>query len=502
MHLQARPCLTFWLAWMIITVAMSSPIKFGTDGWRGIIAEDFTFDNVRICAQAVAEYLAHNGLGQQDLVIGYDTRFASEDFASAATEVLAANGIRVHLCLKPAPTPVVSFTVPATRSSGGIVITASHNPSPWNGFKYKSRDGASAPDETISQIEANIAALTRNLRAGRLPAAVRRLAMGQALEQGLVRRLDPAPDYCARLGHFVDVEQLRRQKLHVIVDSMYGAGSGYFRTILRDGDLKITEINSERNPSFPGINPEPIARNMARLSQSVVELKADVGLATDGDADRIGIVDETGRFLTQHQVFALLCLYLLEVRGERGPLVRTLTSTMMLDRLGKLFDVPVHETPVGFKYVAPVMMQTSALIGGEESGGYGFRGHVPERDAMLAGLYFLDFMVKTGKRPSQLLDYLYSKVGPHHYDRNDFHISAAKRHAILRRLSAAMPDSIGDREVARVDTADGFRFFLDDESWLLIRFSGTEPLVRVYAEAQTLERARALLAEGKGLIRL
>jgi alpha-D-glucose phosphate-specific phosphoglucomutase len=494
------PCLTFWPAWMIITAAMSSPIKFGTDGWRGIIAEDFTFDNVRICTQAVAEYLRQDGLDGRGLVIGYDTRFASEEFAAAAAEVLAGNGVKVHLCLEPAPTPVVSFTVPATASAGGIVITASHNPAPWNGFKLKSRDGASAPGETISQIEANIAALTRNLRAGRLPTAVRRLAMGQALEQGLVRRLDPAPDYCARLGHFVDVEQLRRQRLHVIVDSMYGAGSGYFRTILKDGDLKITEINSERNPSFPGINPEPIARNLARLSQSVVELKADVGLATDGDADRIGIVDERGQFLTQHQVFALLCVYLLEVRGERGPLVRTLTSTMMLDRLGKLFDVPVHETPVGFKYVAPVMMQTGALIGGEESGGYGFRGHVPERDAMLAGLYFLDFMVNTGKRPSQLLDYLYSKVGPHHYERNDLHVSADKRQAIMRRLNLSVPDRIGGRKVARVDTADGFRFFLEDESWLLIRFSGTEPLVRIYAEAESLERARALLAEGNRLI--
>ena len=475
---------------------MTNPIKFGTDGWRGIIAEDFTFDNVRICAQAVAEYLKQNGLDKQSLVIGYDTRFASEDFAAAAAEVIAGNDIRVHLCLKPAPTPVVSFTVPATKSAGAIVITASHNPGSWNGFKYKSQDGASAPEEITSQIERNIAFLTRR-RGG-----VKRLALDKALKKGAVDYLDPAPAYFNHLGHFVDIEGLLRQKLNIIVDPMYGAGIGYFKTALQNGNLKITEINAERNPSFPQIQPEPIAKNLTKLSRLVVGQKADVGLATDGDADRIGILDEKGQFLTQHQVFALLCLYLLEVRGERGAMVRTLTSTMMISRLGELFDVAVYETPVGFKYVAPLMMERNAIIGGEESGGYGFRGHVPERDAILAGLYFLDFMVKTGKTPSQLLDYLYSKVGPHYYDRRDFHISAAKRQTILHRLGSSSPDTIASTKVTRVDTTDGFRFFLGDDSWLLIRFSGTEPLVRIYSEAESLERAEALLDEGKKLIGL
>jgi alpha-D-glucose phosphate-specific phosphoglucomutase len=475
---------------------MASPIKFGTDGWRGIIAEDFTFDNVRVCAQAVAAYLKQNGLAKQSLVIGYDTRFASEDFAAAAAEVIAGNNIKVHLCLKPAPTPVVSFAVPATKSAGAIVITASHNPGSWNGFKYKSQDGASAPGEVTSQIEGNIASLTRQ------GGGVRRLALDRALKKGLVDYLDPSLAYFEHLGHFVDVEGLCRQKLNIIVDPMYGAGIGYFKAVLQNGNLKITEINAERNPSFPQIQPEPIAKNLTKLSRLVVEQKADVGLATDGDADRIGIIDEKGQFLTQHQVFALLCLYLLEVRGERGAMVRTLTSTMMISRLGKLFNVAVYETPVGFKYVAPLMMDKNAIIGGEESGGYGFRGHVPERDAILAGLYFLDFMVKTGKTPSQLLDYLYSKVGPHYYDRRDFHISAAKRQIVLHRLSSSSPDTVAGSKVTKVDTTDGFRFFLGDESWLLIRFSGTEPLVRIYAEAQSLERAKALLDEGKKLIGL
>jgi alpha-D-glucose phosphate-specific phosphoglucomutase len=479
---------------------MTNPIKFGTDGWRGIIAEDFTFDNVRICAQAVAEYLKQNGLDKQSLVIGYDTRFASEDFAAAAAEVIAGNDIRVHLCLKPAPTPVVSFAVPATKSAGAIVITASHNPGSWNGFKYKSQDGASAPGEVTSQIERNIASLT--LKGKEQGGSVKRLALDKALKKGAVDYLDPAPAYFNHLDHFVDVEGLRRQKLNIIVDPMYGAGIGYFKTALQNGNLKITEINAERNPSFPQIQPEPIAKNLTKLSRLVVEQKADVGLATDGDADRIGILDEKGQFLTQHQVFALLCLYLLEVRGERGALIRTLTSTMMISRLGKLFDVPVYETPVGFKYVAPLMMEKNAIIGGEESGGYGFRGHVPERDAVLAGLYFLDFMVKTGKTPSQLLDYLYSKVGPHYYDRRDFNISAAKRQTILNRLTSSSPDTVAGLKVTKVDTTEGFRFFLGNESWLLIRFSGTEPLVRIYSEAESLERARKLLDEGKKLIGL
>ena len=232
----------------------------------------------------------------------------------------------------------------------------------------------------------------------------------------------------------------------------------------------------------------------------VKKQKADVGLATDGDADRIGIIDERGEFLNQHQVFALLCLYFLEVRGERGPMIKTLTSTTMISKLGKIFDVPVYETAVGFKYVAPLMIQKKAIIGGEESGGYGFRGHIPERDGILAGLYFLDFMAKKGKTPSQLLDYLYSKVGSHYYERIDSHVTKGKRQTIINRLASGSVDTIAGTKVTGIDTADGFRFLLSDESWLLIRFSGTEPLVRLYAEGESLEKVRKLLGEGRRLI--
>jgi len=473
-----------------------SAIKFGTDGWRGIIAEDFTFDNVRICAQGVADYVKQGGLSQKGLVIGYDTRFASEDFAAAAAEVVAGNNIKVHLCLKPTPTPVVSYTVPALKAAGAIIITASHNPGSWNGFKYKSEEGASAPNEITSQIEKNIHQLT----VGSYQLSVKRLALDKALRKGLVDYLDPSPPYFRHLNELIEIKELSKQRLKVIVDSMYGAGSGYFETLLQDGSIELTEINAERNPLFPKIQPEPIAKNLTKLSQLVKEQKANVGLATDGDADRIGIIDEKGNFLNQHQVFALLCLYLLEVRGERGAMVKTLTSTEMISKLGKIFDVPVYETPVGFKYVAPLMIQKKAIIGGEESGGYGFRGHIPERDGMLAGLYFLDFMVKTGRTPSQLLDYLYSKVGPHYYERIDSHLTKSKRQATIDRLASGSIDTIAGGKVTRVDTTDGFRFFLADESWLLIRLSGTEPLIRLYAEGESLEKVRNLLNEGKKII--
>ncbi len=468
-------------------------IKFGTDGWRGVIAEDFTFDNVRICAQGVADYLKQSGLNQQGLVIGYDTRFASEDFAAAAAEVIAGNDIKVRLCLKPAPTPVISYIVPATKAGGAIIITASHNPGSWNGFKYKSQDGASAPNEITSEIEKNIARIVHDRQ-------IKRLALDKVLKKGIIDHMDPSPPYFRQLSQLIDLGELRRQKLKIIVDPMYGAGSGYFKTLLQDGNMEVTEINAERNPSFPEIQPEPIAKNLAKLSRLVVEQKADVGLATDGDADRIGIIDEKGSFLNQHQVFALLCLYLLEVRGERGAMVKTLTSTNMISKLGKIYSVPVYETPVGFKYVAPLMISENAIIGGEESGGYGFRGHIPERDSILAGLYFLDFMAKIHKSPSQLLDYLYSKVGPHYYDRIDSHIPKSKRQTIASRITSSSIDTIADTRVTKLDTTDGFRFFLADESWLLIRFSGTEPLVRLYAEGESPERVKNLLNEGRTII--
>ncbi len=468
-------------------------IKFGTDGWRGVIAEDFTFDNVRACAHGVADYLERTGLAERGLVIGYDTRFASEDFAAAAAEVIAAEGIKVRLCTKPAPTPVISYSVTSTNSAGAIIITASHNPGRWNGFKYKDESGASAPVGVAAEIErvANEVAASGEIN---------RLPLAKALENGSVSYFDPDPDYFAHISRLVDLEPIRKSRLKIVVDSMYGAGSGYFRRLLEGSNISITEIRGERNPSFPGIQPEPIARFLGELCAVVVREKADAGLATDGDADRIGIIDEKGRFLNQHQVFALLTLYLLEVRGERGAIIKTLTSTDMLYRLGEIYGVPVFETPVGFKYVAPLMKEKHAVIGGEESGGYGFRGHVPERDGILAGLYFLDFIIRTGKKPSQLLEHLFSKVGEHHYDRIDIHIQPEEKDTLNSRISGQTVKSIAGKNVVRLDTRDGYRYVLDDGSWLLVRFSGTEPLIRIYAEAHTPQQVQRLLDSGRKML--
>ena len=468
---------------------IKSSIKFGTDGWRGIIAEDFTFANVRLVARAVADYLEQTGLGKKGLIIGYDTRFASADFARAAAEVIAASGTRVYLCDRPLPTPVISYGVLARKAGGAVIITASHNAPRWNGFKVKTTEGASAPTEVITLIEENIARL-----AGSPPPE-------SGPQGGAVDYIDLAPPYFKQMESLVDLPALRQAGLKVVIDSMYGAGAGYLRTLLEGGSSRLVEINGQPNPNFPGIErPEPIMPNLAGLSSRVVTETGSVGLATDGDADRIGIIDENGNFLNQLQAYALLALYLLDVRRQRGPIVKTITSTSMLYRLGKLYDVPVIETPVGFKYIAPVMVREKAIIGGEESGGFGFRGHVPERDAILAGLYFLDFMVKTGKTPSQLLEYLYEKVGPHYYNRLDVAFPKDERRGMTRRLEESQPPRINGTAVVKKDTFDGFRFTLADDSWLLIRFSGTEPLLRIYAEASSQTTAERLLQAGKKLV--
>jgi len=440
----------------------------------------------------VADYLKQAGLAQRGLIVGYDTRFASEDFASAAAEVVAGNGIKVYLCPKATPTPVISYGVLAKKTGGAIIITASHNPAIWNGFKYKTEQGSSASPEVTAEIEKRI---SHTLTTGK----INRMPLSKALDRGMVEYLDLDPIYIQQLTRLIDLNQLRQARLKVVVDSMYGAGAGYFNMLLGGGAIQLVKINSERNPVFPGIQPEPIAANLTKLSATVKEQKADIGLATDGDADRIGIIDEKGEFLTQLQVFALLCLYLLEVRRERGAIVKTITDTSMIDRLGEMFDLPVYETPVGFKYVAPIMQAKNALIGGEESGGYGFRGHVLERDGILAGLYFLDMMVKTGKTPSQLLGYLYSKVGPHYYQRKDFTFLENERQAIEKHISDNLPRSIDGVKVVKVNTADGFHLTLADTTWLLIRFSGTEPVLRIYAESDSLARVERLLELGKQL---
>ncbi len=438
----------------------------------------------------MADYLKKAKLDNRGLIIGYDNRFASEDFAAAAAEIITGNGIKVFLCSKAAPTPVVSYGVLAKKAGGAIIITASHNPGIWNGFKFKDEHGSSAADKITSQI---VDFISKAYYVGK----VNKILMTDARQKGLIEDPDLESIYFEQIARLVDLDRLRRTDLKLVIDPMYGAGIGYLPKALEGTTTEFIEINNERNPLFPGLRPEPIPPNLDGLVDVVRNRGADVGLATDGDADRMGIVDEKGGFVTQLQVFALLCLYMLEVRGERGPIIKTLTTTSMAYRLGELFNVPVFETAVGFKYVAPLMMAENALIGGEESGGYGFRGHVAERDGVLANLYFLDFMVRTGKRPSELVDYLYSKVGPHFYKRIDIRFPEEKRKSIIERVKNIPSGSIDNVKVSNIDTIDGFRFNLVDNTWLLIRFSGTEPLLRIYTETDSPERVERLLNLGR-----
>jgi len=471
---------------------MQPAIKFGTDGWRGIIAEDFTFDNVRACAQGVANYLFDRGIASQGLIVGYDTRFASEDFAAALAEVVAANGIKVYLNPEPAPTPVISYAIVVKKAAGAVIITASHNPARWNGFKYKPEYAGSASPEVTAELEKHIHQVVNT-------GNIKRIPLDDGIKQGLIEYYDPKPAYLSHIAELVDLERIRKAGLKVAVDSMHGSGAGYIKELLSGGSTRVIEIKADRNPLFPDIQPEPITQNLTGLADTILENKADIGLATDGDADRIGPLDEKGKFITPLQVFALLVLYFLEVRGERGTIVKSITTTDMVYKLGELFSVRVCEMPVGFKYIGPRMIAENALIGGEESGGFGFRGHIPERDGILSGLYLLDLMVRMKKKPSELIKYLYDKIGPHHYARTDFHFPADKRDEITQRLAQLKPELIDNIAVAGIDTTDGFRFRLNDGSWLLIRLSGTEPLLRIYSESDSIEHVERLLKAGKNL---
>jgi phosphomannomutase len=466
---------------------MSIPIIFGTDGWRGVIADDYTFENVRRCAHGMAAYLIATNQTARGLVVGYDTRFESDLFARVVTEVIAAHGIKVYLVDKPTPTPVITYAILDKKTSGAVNITASHNPPTWNGFKVRADYAGAIAPEGLKQIESLIPE----------PEGVKRMPFHDAVSKGLVEIFDPKPAFLKQLDQLVNIEPLRRAGLMVAIDSMWGAGVGWFKSILAGGTTCVVEIHDVRNPAFPEMDhPEPIPPNVNGLMELVLRERAHLGIATDGDADRIGGSTEKGVFIHQLQMYALLALYLLEVRGQRGAIVKTLNTTSMLDALGKRFNVPVYETSVGFKYVAPKMLETDAMIGGEESGGYAFRGHIPERDGIVAGLFLLDFVVQTGKTPSQLLDHLFELVGPHYYERIDTDFPEEQRGAIAARLQGAKPPEIAGFKVTGINTMDGFKYLLSDGGWLVIRFSGTEPIMRFYVETTQGTKRQDILDAG------
>ena len=470
------------------------PIKFGTDGWRGRIADNYTFSSVRRCADGFAKYLAEYEGKERPIVVGYDRRFASEAFAAAASEVLAGHGFQVLMTQTATPTPVISNAVREHSAAAAVNITASHNPPADNGFKVRDSFGGAIAPQDLKRIEEHIPDTQENIPRTRL---------SKALDSGTVIYIDPNPAYISKIETLVDLDRIRNAGLQVLVDAMWGNGAGWFGNLLDGGSTQVMEIHSDRNPIFPEMRrPEPIPPNVDVGLAATLDTGSDVLVITDGDADRLGIGDERGVFVDQLRVYALLAYYLLEVRGERGPIVKTLSTTSLLLKLADMYDVPMVETGVGFKYVAPKMLEVDALIGGEESGGFAFRGHVPERDGILAGLYILDMMVQLERKPSELIELLFDRVGPSYYKRVDTPMEASERPAKQTLAESAAPSQIGGLKVTGINRTDGHKFELEDGGWLLVRFSGTEPVVRVYCETTEEQRVDSIIADGLAIIGL
>ena len=455
--------------------------KFGTDGWRAVVAEDYTYDNVKLCARALGLTLLEEGEAKR-VTVGYDTRFCSDSFARAAADELASIGLEVHLFSRPAPTPACSFFVVASNSAAGAMITASHNPPEWNGFKVRTSSGGSAPPEFVRRIEAN------------MPKAEK--SRPQPRSGGFVREFDPMPEYLDAITHLPDMDAIKSSRMDVITDAMHGSGGGILPKVLAGGNLIVSEMRGEPNPAFPGMKqPEPIGSNLLQIAALVKETGADVGLALDGDADRLGVIDETGRYLSTLDVFSLLTYHLMQRKNLRGGVACTITMSAMVDRICESFDQPVCRTPVGFKYVGPAMIANDSLIAGEESGGYAFRGHVPERDGSLSALMFLEAMAISGKKPSELLEELHNAVGRYYFHRVDTEFARDERGYLEEAVQTVSPSSLGGIPVTGITRLDGVRFELNGKGWVAARMSGTEPLIRVYAEMTDDKGCRAAIAD-------
>jgi phosphomannomutase len=488
----------------VTDVGAATRIVFGTDGWRARIAEDYTFENVRRCADGVARYVVERGEEARGVVIAYDRRFASEHFAMATAEVLLAHDIKVFYGDRAVPTQMSSFEVVERSASAGIVITASHNPWTDNGFKVKSPAGSAAGPEMLKVIEAGIAS-----NGGK---EIARRPFAEAEAAGQVERFDSFEGYERFLRRTVDLDALKAADASVLVEPMWGAGAGWISRLLAGGRIRVNEIHQERNPYFGGVNPEPIRPNVDETLAMLAAGGYDMGLLLDGDADRAGAADERGTFIHQLEVTGLLMYYLAEHRGLRDPVVISVNNTSMAARLGKHYGIEVHESPVGYKFIGPLMMETGAMMGAEESGGFGFGMHLPERDGIYADLLLLDLFLREKARGvwpvSKIVQQFHELAGPSHYRRVDVHVDRAvypeTKRRLLEGLVATPPTSLAGHAVTRtqsLSTNDGFKFFVDDGSWLLIRTSGTEPLVRVYTEATSTDAQEALIGAGEKLVR-
>jgi len=465
-------------------------IKFGTDGWRAIISEDFTFDNVRLVSQAYANYLINNGLNSKPVIVGYDNRFESEDFADEAAKVLASNGISVFITSSSVPSPVASYAVKLKDACGAVMITASHNPPHWNGFKIKSKFACSASQDITKAVEAELNGISA--------------AKTSPDFASLINKFDPKPDYFKHVSAFVDFKVIKNANINIILDPMHGSGAGYVKDLLGSNGIPSYEINGNRDPLFGGINPEPIPINLVELSSVIKDINAPantikIGLAVDGDADRIGGVDEHGGFLTSHDMFVLLLKHLVENKKLSGSVVKTFNITNLIGIMSKKYGLKLHETPIGFKYIADYMLKENVLIGGEESGGIGIQGHIPERDGVLNSLLILECLAKIGKGARRILDEAANEFGCFYYDRIDIHLTDEQKAKLTDKLGIFKPSVFIGEKTTKLQTLDGIKLFLEDNSWILFRMSGTEPLVRIYCEATSPDKVKRMLAEGEKL---
>jgi phosphomannomutase len=463
-------------------------IKFGTDGWRAVIADGYTFANLERVAQAYADYLQTQPGGSRLVVVGYDRRFMAEHFARRAAQIMAGNGFEAALFDQDVPTPLVSWAVREQGARGGIVITASHNPADFNGFKIKAPWGGSASPETTAQVEELV---DKNPpRRADFDAAAHRLTLS-----------DAEATYRRQIESYVDLERLRAHAGRVIVDPMHGAGGVWTESFLRGGALQCETIRAYRDPLFGGVAPEPIDRNLGPLKARVKETGALIGLATDGDADRLGAVNELGETMTMHEVVPLLLLHLARVRGWTGGVVRTFSQSVLTKRIGEAHGLKVYETPIGFKYIADLFQREDILIGAEESGGIGLKNHLPERDGILNSLLLLEAVVMSGQTPSEMVKAMHREFGEFYFGRRDLHCEVQQGKALAAQLAENSPGQLAGYSTNQVQAVDGTKLIFDDESWLLFRQSGTEPVLRIYSEATSKEKVNALLDAGERLTR-
>jgi alpha-D-glucose phosphate-specific phosphoglucomutase len=474
-------------------------IHFGTDGWRAVIADTFTYDNLRQVTQGIADAVAAGDWGGSAgdfdprlMVVGFDTRFLSDRFATEVARVLAANGLTVLLTHGDAPTPAVSYAVRHHRAAGGVMITASHNAPRYNGVKLKAAYGGSALPEQCRRVEVYLADNEARARGPNL------MDYDRAVNAGLLKRFNPTAAYYDHLRTLINFDVIAQNPQRLVVDSMYGSGRGMIKGILQGTGCEVSEIRGEMNPGFGGVHPEPIARFLGATAGAIGAGHGQFAVVTDGDADRIGAVDGRGQFVDPHRIMALALKYLVEKRAWKGAVVKTVSTTRMINRLAERYGLPCYETPVGFNHIADRMLAEDVLIGGEESGGMSIRGHIPEGDGILLGLLLLEIVAASGASLEELVADLLKDVGPAHYARKDLRLAhPVSKPEMTKRLTESAPAAIEGLRVAKIESLDGVKYVMADDSWLLIRPSGTEPVLRVYAEGRDEATVSALLGFGQ-----